>query len=1179
MYLPHIFSLLLVATITLTFTPVKAQSVCNGGFENGLTDWSSFTNGGTTTFSFETNDVQEGTQSLKVAVTLADSWRNRLESCDIGLVAGHAYQVSFYAKSVTGASGDIKFLMKDAGTNSTIRTDQFTINNTQWTQYSFTFVSAANQTVYERISFTHVTEYLIDNIVLEDISYFDCNGDLNGTAYIDNCDQCVGGNTGSESNCTTVILSGSPRTFDDVYFGLNTKNIGDNNFRKDMNIIESWKKMSAKIYRYPGGTFGNSFDWHTGTTLVGARPPKVDPPVTPAELVAALPNDSEILWMVNVRLPTFATGYDWRTLTRAELLSEAVLNAKIEDILEGLAEFESLGRPVKYLELGNEFYFSDDEGLGEMHGAIGDGGDGQGDHFPYDNNPAVYIHQMGKIAKAVKVSYPNIEIAVIRWKTEAGNSAGWNTTVNDSITLQPEIGNYIDAVTNHWYQPDIWYDTQSAVMPLITDTESAKTAMGFAFDYIDHKKAYDIPQTPTGKELWITEGDIKDPSDEGTWLEGVREGIIQLAYVQQPTITMNTPHMFQPNYVAADLKLTAKGKVASMIYAAGDGMTTVEGVKLGGNMFTGQFGGPYPELTGAKFSDGINDRFVLINVSANTYTGLDLSSITSATGLKAFQRTTTTAWSADAPTDEITDFVSSSATLKPYSVTIIADEAIVNDLIEYEFIVRDPAALFPNNLIRKYDFGYLESGSQTVTLEVKNDSPATVTLANNPLSLASGVDFSITQPSNLTLATGATTSFDVTFTPISTGDIADVLNVTTTDGRVLKVKLVGQTVGGTTNTAPVITSVATASVMENQTAAITVTATDADAGDVVTFSLSGGTDAYLFVIDTASGVLTFISAPDYEAPADGDNNNDYVVKVTATDEGSLTDVQIITITVTDDTSDNARAVTGVSVSTTTVSLSPADIKQLTATISPIDATNQNVTWSTDNAAVARVDANGLVTAVADGTANISVTTEDGGFTASCAVYVTTPPPPAPGNFNLLTPTDEERHSLLYPTYTWESSSDAVTYHIIVDNNADFSSPVIDRSGLYATIYTAQSGEEMQNNITYNWKVIAVNSTGSTECNDVFTNTFISGTSATESKANLTNRKIYPNPVQGVLNIEVNNGITQVQIHDISGKVVFMSDNNVGTSLNVDVSYLNHGVYFLQITDKKNEVSMLKIIKN
>jgi hypothetical protein len=105
------------------------------------------------------------------------------------------------------------------------------------------------------------------------------------------------------------------------------------------------------------------------------------------------------------------------------------------------------------------------------------------------------------------------------------------------------------------------------------------------------------------------------------------------------------------------------------------------------------------------------------------------------------------------------------------------------------------------------------------------------------------------------------------------------------------------------NETPSITSdsggtTATKLVFENTTAVTTVTASDPDAGTTLTYSISGGADAAKFQIDAATGALRFITVPDFQAPADADQNNSYVVTVRASD-GSLFDEQTITVFVTD----------------------------------------------------------------------------------------------------------------------------------------------------------------------------------------------------------------------------------------------------------------------------------------
>lgn len=103
------------------------------------------------------------------------------------------------------------------------------------------------------------------------------------------------------------------------------------------------------------------------------------------------------------------------------------------------------------------------------------------------------------------------------------------------------------------------------------------------------------------------------------------------------------------------------------------------------------------------------------------------------------------------------------------------------------------------------------------------------------------------------------------------------------------------------NSISVITSngggaAASVNVAENSTAVTTVTATDAD-GQTLTYSISGGADAARFTIDSSTGVLTFVVAPDYEAPNDSGANNVYDVVVSASD-GVDADTQAIAVTVT-----------------------------------------------------------------------------------------------------------------------------------------------------------------------------------------------------------------------------------------------------------------------------------------
>ena len=84
------------------------------------------------------------------------------------------------------------------------------------------------------------------------------------------------------------------------------------------------------------------------------------------------------------------------------------------------------------------------------------------------------------------------------------------------------------------------------------------------------------------------------------------------------------------------------------------------------------------------------------------------------------------------------------------------------------------------------------------------------------------------------------------------------------------------------------------------------------------------------------------------------------------------------------------SVAGVSLDKTEIVLVEGSSEKLTATVEPANATNKGVTWSSDHEAIATVDQNGAVTARRGGQATITVTTEDGGKTATCKVTVNAP---------------------------------------------------------------------------------------------------------------------------------------------------------------------------------------------
>ena len=160
-----------------------------------------------------------------------------------------------------------------------------------------------------------------------------------------------------------------------------------------------------------------------------------------------------------------------------------------------------------------------------------------------------------------------------------------------------------------------------------------------------------------------------------------------------------------------------------------------------------------------------------------------------------------------------------------------------------------------------------------------------------------------------------------------------------------------------------------------------------------TITPSNATNQNVTWESSPSGIVTISPSADTKTAtitATGASGSTATITVT-TEDGSKTASCTVTVTTA------TVPVTGVTLDPTSLTLDVNQTAPLTATITPNDATNQNVTWTSDNPSVATVSG-GVVTAVAPGEATITATTQDGGFAATCTVTVNKPVvPPQPSD--------------------------------------------------------------------------------------------------------------------------------------------------------------------------------------
>ncbi len=177
-------------------TPVGAcGDFVEGTFEFCLSGWTaSNDHNGTYLGPIGITDsiAYEGSHSISADNLVLHNWKHRIDSdCRFDLVGGQLYRINFHALHES-AGGEIRFTLQDSA-NLALDNTVFAIDSTDWKEFSYDYTPATDQPNCRlRISFRKLGKHNLDNIIF---TTNDCNGDFGGSAFIDSCGSCVGGNT------------------------------------------------------------------------------------------------------------------------------------------------------------------------------------------------------------------------------------------------------------------------------------------------------------------------------------------------------------------------------------------------------------------------------------------------------------------------------------------------------------------------------------------------------------------------------------------------------------------------------------------------------------------------------------------------------------------------------------------------------------------------------------------------------------------------------------------------------------------------------------------------------------------------------------------------------------------------------------------------------------------------
>lgn len=260
--------------------------------------------------------------------------------------------------------------------------------------------------------------------------------------------------------------------------------------------------------------------------------------------------------------------------------------------------------------------------------------------------------------------------------------------------------------------------------------------------------------------------------------------------------------------------------------------------------------------------------------------------------------------------------------------------------------------------------------------------------------------YAIDETDNVAEETVTWTSADDSIVKVETATDDDLTNWGADPNEIKNrsafVKITGLKVGTTTVTASTETRKALQDCTVTVTAPVPVTSVKLDQDELTCDSFEGlyylnctvypddATNTNVKWVSSDPDVVQVYSSGDRRGQVVPQNPGIATITVSAQENPALTYDCIVTVTAT-------RPVESISLNHDAKTFTKAgETLQLTATIYPDSATNKTVTWKSSDKTVATVDESGLVTAVGNGTANITATTEDGNFKATCQVTVEIP---------------------------------------------------------------------------------------------------------------------------------------------------------------------------------------------
>lgn len=481
-----------------------------------------------------------------------------------------------------------------------------------------------------------------------------------------------------------------------VGFNANTSNVAFPWGNADRR--EALSKTRTTNFRYPGGTVSSYWDHEKGRLFSLNHGDYIDLTQTePRKYVQKkyvinwatyfynAPNpmynfklaydemngEMDVVFVLNMVTP----GYDFyeelwdRTVdqTPGSVDWYEMMNDRYYRAQNMLDQAVNQGVPVKFVELGNEYYFGTSlAGTGANGGAnvepysAGAFNDGIVGAFPWEGK--AYAIAVNDWTTRLKARYSGVKICALGSDANGAESTrrnDWNEKVLGDVDF-----NNTDAFSIHFYEG-------------INDGNltSNENNLGIGLTaWIDHwieMKGWS--NFPAGVPLWITEFNAEDGI--GTWGNGLHAVFANLYWLEHENIELSQYHQFLED-VQDGANITGAGRALSLMALATAKHTSATRLNLSGNTSLSGSGGELQEVEAWAFTGapGGKSKYLIVNFSENTRS-FNTSAISGANGktyTQAGQQLSTTTTS---PTESMGTISGNSISLPKFSMTVFEADA------------------------------------------------------------------------------------------------------------------------------------------------------------------------------------------------------------------------------------------------------------------------------------------------------------------------------------------------------------------------------------------------------------------------------------------------------------------------------------------------------------------------